>query len=1612
MTVERLRAVLSRVGPPGSDDAPVTPEEIAEILWLAAHMSGDVPEVPALRVEPAEDDEVTETPPPKEHAPENPAPSPVPGPVPVPKRRELRPSPAAPGDGRDATDVLVPTAPMLDHPLAVQRALRPLKRQVPDRRTRILDERATAARIADRPLGERPWVPVMTYAPERWLSLVLVVDDGPSMRLWRPLARELHETFVRLGAFRDLRVCHLTATEGGVGIATAHGGTPRDAATLIDPSGRQVVLVFSDCSGPHWWDGSAGRALHLWAKTGPAAILQPLTERLWRRTAAPPVPGSAVAVRACAPNTELRFTPYDGAGDTRTGAIPVPVLECSPDWLADWATLVAGGGARPAAMTYVSGRARREVRPLHQERELPIRERVQRFSMTASPEAARLAAHVAVSFPALPVMRLIQTRILGASRPGHLAEVLLSGLLRPIEETGGRYDFVPGAREALLAGLPRSESWHTADVLYRVSEEIERRAGTAAETFRAHLPADDGTGDHALGPDGRPFALVSGEAIRLLNRTPPPVDGPPVVRTAPAPRLSEDAVRFLRLLGISDPRDLDVDGLWGTRADATYLRVPIGEDEEGRPVLLNLREPAQGGMGAHGLCVGATGTGKSELLRTVVLALAAAHPPDELAMVLVDYKGGAAFAPFEDLPHVAGMITNLAEDVGLVERAVATLTGEIRRRQNLLRRAGYLADIGDYAELHRHEPHREEMPRLLVVVDEFAELLATRPEFLELFLSIGQVGRALGIHLLLASQRIEDRELTALQPHIGYRLGLRTFTEWQSRRLLNTTDAYRLPLSPGSGILKVASGTYRRFDAAYVSGPAFDGNDVVHGGERSLLRLLTARLARRGEPNRRIWLPPLADLVTLDQVCGVPETTDQGLRLPRPSSAPGLRPPLGVVDDPARHRQPVWALDLDSNGGHVAVVGSPQSGKTTLLRTLVTSLALTATPRQVAIYTVDLAGSAGLRPLGALPHVGEVAGSTDEGQVRRNAEEEQVRRTVEEVRAMLDQREQLFREQEITSVSQLRSMHAAGMLRELPSADVVLVVDGIGAVRGVFDELEGHLVHLIRRGGGYGIHVVASMLRRGDVNPALWSGFGATVELRLNEPSDSVIDRERAGNIRIDQPGRALIEGGLFAQVALPRVDGVASADDLAEAVRHTARAVRDAWPGDSAPSVRVLPRRLPEGDLPSTVREPHRVPIGVEETRLDPVHLDLFGRDRHLLVLGDDLCGKTNLLRLIARGLAERFPPEQLTFVVMDPRRGLRDVVPDAYIDGYAGDAEACAQIASYAVDRLRRPVTRLRQTVVLADDYEILTPGGRQPFAPFLPVLTNYAGLHFVVTRRVTGAGRDVSQIVAGQVTRAGLGLRDPFLSAMREDGATGLVMTGRRAEGPLLSGVYASPQPPGRGRWVRPGEPTRLVQTALVSADDQNLRMMLAVDVEVLPQASKREMADVRRDLRDVLNECERVMGGDDPWTRRPFGEGLLFEVPGDDLAGFAEGFPRILGQALRDHNAGRPAELRMRLRAALHYGPAGLSSMSRHEDLDTLAVLRDGLPLRRRLQKHPGTDVGLIMSITLHRRLAQQDPGLLDRLRLVPSSRPEQSARTGGFIYTELSPPGRSGPPEDA
>ncbi|MFC5729087.1 type VII secretion protein EccCa [Nocardioides vastitatis] len=904
---------------------------------------------------------------------------------------------------------------------------------------------------------------------------------------------------------------------------------------------------------------------------------------------------------------------------------------------------------------------------------------------------------------------------------------------------------------------------------------------------------------------------------------------------------------FMDLLGLGEVHSFDPAAAWRPRPARDRLRVPIGVGDGGGPVHLDIKESAQQGMGPHGLVIGATGSGKSEFLRTLVLGLTMTHSPEQLNMVLVDFKGGATFAGMAEMPHVSAVITNLAQELTLVDRMQDALSGEMVRRQELLREAGNFASIRDYEKARTSgDPAGADLPALpslFIVVDEFSEMLSAKPEFIDLFVAIGRLGRSLGLHLLLASQRLEEGRLRGLESHLSYRIGLRTFSAQESRAVLGVPDAYELPAVPGLGYLKPDPTSLTRFKAAYVSGPPEAGRRRVlrHSGGKvrgilpftisevqtydeqepeevaevqprdtsgdqgeSLLDIAVARMLGRGPAAHQVWLPPLDQPDTLDRL--MPDLAphpDLGLVSMRWRNAGGLTVPLGTVDRPREQRRDTLTVSLSGAAGHVAVVGGPRSGKSTLLRTVVTSLALTTTPMESQFYVLDFGGGT-FAPMTALPHVAGVG---------TRSEPEVVRRIVAEVRSIVDRREAYFRSHGIDSIETYRTRRVQGRADD-GYGDVFLVIDGWGTLRSDFDDLELEIQQLAGRGLTFGLHIVTAATRWADFRAAMRDLLGTRLELRLGDAIDSEIDRKVAALVPMGRPGRGLVPGKLHFLGALPRLDGDQRAETLGDGVDGLISAIATAWRGPSGPKLRLLPDLIGLDEVRRLADAPpaRQLLLGINEKELAPVALDVDA-EPHLLLFGDGKSGKSNLLRTYCQEVMRTRSPKEAQIVVVDYRRSLLGEVPEDYLLNYLTSATqaqpSLTDLATYLQNRIPGPdVTpeQLRnrswwsgaEVFVVVDDYDLVATQQSSPVALLQPLMAQArdVGLHIAVARRSGGASR---------------ALYEPVIQTMRDLAMPGILLAGNRDEGALIGNLRPGPAQPGRGRLVTRDRGAEVVQLA---------------------------------------------------------------------------------------------------------------------------------------------------------------------------------------------------------
>jgi S-DNA-T family DNA segregation ATPase FtsK/SpoIIIE len=429
--------------------------------------------------------------------------------------------------------------------------------------------------------------------------------------------------------------------------------------------------------------------------------------------------------------------------------------------------------------------------------------------------------------------------------------------------------------------------------------------------------------------------------------------------------------------------------------------------------------------------------------------------------------------------------------------------------------------------------------------------------------------------------------------------------------------------------------------------------------------------------------------------------------------------------------------------------------------------------------------------------------------VATRLEADAVRRTVAEVKALLERRERSFVERGIDSMATFRRMVATGAYEGDGWGDVFVVVDGWSTLRQEYEQLEPDLTDLVTRGLGFGVHVVATANRWLEFRAGVRDLLGTRLELKLGDAFDSEIDRKAAANVPERTPGRGLTRESLHFLAALPRIDGRSSVDDLSDGVAALVEAAAAAWRGHPAPPVRLLPALLPAHTLPAPTGA--RVPIGIDEAALAPVSLD-FDADPHFVVFGDTESGKTNLLKVVARGIATANTPMQARFIVIDYRRTLLDATDTPHRIGYAASSAATTSLLKgvheVLQDRLPPPDLTSEQLrnrswwtgqdlYVIVDDYDLVATSAN-PLAMLGDLLPQARdiGLHLVLSRAMGGAGR---------------GMLDPVVRRLKELNAPAVLLSGPRDEGQLFGNLRPRQLPPGRGLYVDRRSGEKLIQTA---------------------------------------------------------------------------------------------------------------------------------------------------------------------------------------------------------
>jgi DNA segregation ATPase FtsK/SpoIIIE, S-DNA-T family len=657
--------------------------------------------------------------------------------------------------------------------------------------------------------------------------------------------------------------------------------------------------------------------------------------------------------------------------------------------------------------------------------------------------------------------------------------------------------------------------------------------------------------------------------------------------------------------------------------------------------------------GPHGLIAGTTGSGKSELLRTMVCGLATVVPPDQLQFLLVDYKGGSAFDACSFLPHVVGMVTDLDEHLGT--RVLQSLQAEIRHRERVLRTLE-ATDLDEVLAQAQKAGERSPLARLVIVVDEFATLASELPDFLPSLVDVAQRGRSLGMHLILATQRPAGVLDNKIRANTNLRIALRVQDDNDSVDVIGVRSAAAIERGrAGRGIIRRGAGELMEFHAARVTKPFSDGTQERNVEVRPFTVIADSTVDAPDPAVTTIGsgvtdLTVLVDAITrasaalgfaeqrrpfLEALPEVLHWNDE--RLLSEDAGAGERPGyvVGLADEPNEQRQSPLRVELGP-GMNLVAFGVAGSGTTTFLRGLIRSVVASESPNNVHLYVID-ADSGALQFTDQLPHTGGTAGLEDLAQVARLLRV-------------------LMRELEGR-----RSRHS--LLNESPPT-ILLVIDNLGALRqGLQDDPQyegtlGLLDALARDGSSLGINIVATATAERGVGSALLTAMPQRLVFRLADTAAFLSFGIRPRDVPDLSAGRCLLarpSGAIEIQI------GLTADSDFA--------AVRNKWSNEPVtrrplpvPVIRSQINRHDLRDLPvdavSSVRS-FAVPIGVDLTSGCLRQLAIAPGE-HTLLLGPPRSGKSSLARVIVDALSSSSAPPRIS--ILSPRPSpLRNVEPTA---------------------------------------------------------------------------------------------------------------------------------------------------------------------------------------------------------------------------------------------------------------------------------------------------------------------------------------------------------------
>ncbi|MGO4592440.1 type VII secretion protein EssC [Leifsonia sp. 2TAF2] len=732
-------------------------------------------------------------------------------------------------------------------------------------------------------------------------------------------------------------------------------------------------------------------------------------------------------------------------------------------------------------------------------------------------------------------------------------------------------------------------------------EYANRNAATVVNDDRVHVARD-------FTPSAAPAGLE--QALRRLSN----LQHVEVEKNA-----IPSAVTFLEMYDVKAVEELEIGQRWDAADTSKTLAVPLGLRGKDDLVDLNLHERAHG---PHGLVAGTTGSGKSEIVQSYILSLAVNFAPEDVGFLPIDFKGGGMANLFTGLPHLLGSITNL--DGAASARALASIRAELQKRQRLFGQFdvnhinGYTRlyklgkDIAEPAEKAKYPS--KPMPHLFLISDEFAELKANQPEFMEELVSTARIGRSLGVHLILATQKPSGVVNDQIWSNSRFKLALKVADVSDSNEIIKTPDAASI-VEPGRAYLQVGNNEiYELFQSAW-SGADYDPTKTEkHTVDERIYLIndfgqydLWTQDLSGDEAAQEIRKEKVSELdAVVDHIAAIAQNVGAVLpdkpwlpplesRIVTPAVGSDSGIPLGLMDIPSRQAQESYHFTIE-DASHTVVFGSPGFGASTLLQTIVLNLARKSTPEQVQFHLLDL-GNNGLLPVAGLPHVADIV---------TLEEEEKFRKMLERIAAVLAERKSLLRAAGVASLSQYSAKTGA----ELPL--IVNVLDGYDALAQDKrrDEIDGRLIQLLREGAALGVYLVMTANRANSIRMNMSSNIPTKFALYLNDEADltAVFGRERVMQAEILGRGQLRLDAPTAVQFYLP-APGETDTEILAN-VEAEVKRIDASWTGGRPARIPMVPEKLTlEGFAGYVCGDATRntLFLGANKSRAIPERFELF---------------------------------------------------------------------------------------------------------------------------------------------------------------------------------------------------------------------------------------------------------------------------------------------------------------------------------------------------------------------------------------------------------------------